>query len=204
MPFREGTGGEICQDPVLAVKPEAGPRGLDGAELAALVDRARRGERSAFEALVRHTQGRILRLCLRMLGGSVEAQDVTQETFVKAFTQLGQLDPGRSPLPWLTTVATRLCLNRLRAQKRFEDWDDSIEPVDPLGGEDSQWLRREDQARVHQAILGLPETPRAVVVLFYVEEWNCRQIGEALGLTESNVKVHLHRAREKLRKRLCP
>jgi len=173
--------------------------------LSQLVRRAQAGERSAFEELVRACQGRILRLCLRLLGGSVEAQDVAQETFVACYTHLQQLDPTRSPLAWLTTVATRRCLNRLRSLKRArlepeEVWDKQIS-----GGEepDQLWLQKADQQRLHRAILELPENHRAIVVLYYLEEWNCRQIGEALDMTESNVKVTLHRSRERLRTMLC-
>lgn len=170
--------------------------------LPGLVQQAQRGDLTAFEEIVRCCQGRILRLCQRMLAQSVEAQDVAQETFVSAYTHLGRLDGNRSPLPWLTTVATRLCLNRLRSQKRSrqEPEDDTLE-----GGEepDQLWLRRQDQLRVRQAVLALPEVGRAVVVLFYLEEWNCRQISEALEMSESNVKVTLHRSRERLRKLLC-
>ena len=173
-----------------------------------LVRRAQAGDMAAFEDMVRACQGRVLRLCLRLLGGSVEAQDVAQETFVAAYTHLKQLDPGRSPLAWLTTVATRRCLNRLRSQKRARlepESDTSTYPTGPSGEEpDQHWLRLEDQKRVQWAILQLAENGRAVVVLFYLEEWNCRQIGEALGMSESNVKVSLHRSRERLRKLLCP
>lgn len=167
-----------------------------------LVQQAQRGDLGAFEEIVRSCQGRILRLCQRMLAGSAEAQDVAQETFVSGYTHLARLDPQRSPLPWLTTVATRLCLNRLRSQKRSrEDPEDG----ELSGGEepDQLWLRRQDQLRVRQAVLALPEVGRAVVVLYYLEEWNCRQIGEALEMSESNVKVTLHRSRERLRKLLC-
>ena len=170
--------------------------------LPGLVRRAQAGEMSAFEEMVRACQGRVLRVCLRLLGGSVEAQDVAQETFVTAYTHLKQLDPKRSPLAWLTTVATRRCLNRLRSQKRARLEPESetlLSPDEP----DQQWLRKEDQQRVQRAILQLAETGRAVVVLYYMEEWNCRQIGEALGMTESNVKVTLHRSRERLRALLC-
>jgi len=170
--------------------------------LPGLVQQAQRGDLAAFEEIVRACQGRILRLCQRMLAGSAEAQDVAQETFVSAYTHLAKLDQNRSPLPWLTTVATRLCLNRLRSQKRArqEPEDESLE-----GGEepDQLWLRRQDQLRVREAVLVLPEVGRAVVVLYYLEEWNCRQIGEALDMSESNVKVTLHRSRERLRKLLC-
>lgn len=167
-----------------------------------LVRQAQLGDLGAFEEIVRSCQGRILRLCQRMLSGSAEAQDVAQETFVSAYTHLARLDASRSPLPWLTTVATRLCLNRLRSQKRARQ-----EPEDETldGGEepDQLWLRRQDQLRVRQAVHALPEVGRAVVVLYYLEEWNCRQIGEALEMSESNVKVTLHRSRERLRKMLC-
>ena len=164
------------------------------------VARAQQGDRAAFEDMVRACQGRVLRTCLRLLGGSVEAQDVAQETFVKAFTHLDQLDPQRSPLPWLTTVATRLCLNRIRSRQRARE-DELDEAFDAPVEED--WLRGEDQRRLQSALQRLPDNSRAVLVLFYLEEWSCKEIAEALGLSESNVKVLLHRGREKLRSLLC-
>lgn len=173
--------------------------------LETLVRRAQAGDLGAFEELVLATQGRILRLCLRMLGGADAAQDVAQETFLSAYSKLAQLDPDRSPLPWLTTVATRLCLNRLRSQQRtrISELPEGAEFAASEPQPDASWLRRESQAELHAALLLLPETPRAVVVLHYLEEWSCKQIAEALGMTESNVKVTLLRARERLRKLLC-
>lgn len=169
------------------------------------MSRAQGGDRRAFEELVRATQGRILRLCLRLLGGSDAAQDVAQDTFVAAYTHLDRLDAGRSPLPWLTTVATRLCLNRLRAAGRepSTEWPDYLDPPAPGAQPDQAWLTREDSRELQAALWLLPDTARAVVVLHYVEEWGCRQIAEALSLSESNVKVTLMRAREKLRTILC-
>ena len=164
------------------------------------VAQAQRGNRGAFEDMVRACQGRVLRTCLRLLGGSVEAQDAAQETFVKAFTHLDQLDPQRSPLPWLTTVATRICLNRIRSRQRAreDEWGEGFDvPVE------ENWLRGEEQQRLQNALARLPDNSRAVLVLFYLEEWTCREIAEALGLSESNVKVLLHRGREKLRGLLC-
>lgn len=188
---------------MLGLKLKGVPGPLAEDRLPSLVRQAQGGDLAAFEEIVRSCQGRILRLCQRMLAHSAEAQDVAQETFVSAYTHLSRLDSGRSPLPWLTTVATRLCLNRLRSQKRSRQ-----EPEDETlaGGDepDQLWLRRQDQLRVRQAVLALAEVGRAVVVLYYLEEWNCRQIGEALEMSESNVKVTLHRSREKLRKLLCP
>jgi RNA polymerase sigma-70 factor (ECF subfamily) len=186
----------------LGVRLQSPPGLMVEDPLPRLVHQAQRGDLRAFEEIVRACQGRILRICQRMLAGSAEAQDVAQETFVSAYTHLAKLDPQRSPLPWLTTVATRLCLNRLRSQKRARQ---EPEEDDLGGGEepDQLWLRRQDQLRVRQAVLALPEVGRAVVVLYYLEEWNCRQIGEALEMSESNVKVTLHRSRERLRKLLC-
>lgn len=175
--------------------------------LEALVQRAQAGDLGAFEELVQTTQGRILRLCLRLLGGSDLAQDVAQETYLSAYAHLERLDPQRSPLPWLTTVATRLCLNRLRSQQRgrCEELPEVFELPDSAWDNEPEhhWLRQEGQAQLHAALLQLPESARVAVVLFYMEEWSCRQIAEVLGWSESNVKVTLLRARERLRKWLC-
>lgn len=181
----------------LSLKPaERDPLGL-------LVEQAQGGKSGAFEALIASCQGRILRLAQRLLGAAEDAQDVAQETFVLAFTHLAELDGRRSPLGWLTTVATRLCLNRLRTRGRLQEWPDEYEPLDPGPPLEAMWFARENQHQLHQAILQLSETARAVVVLHYLEEWSCQQVAEALQMTESNVKVMLFRSRDRLRKILC-
>lgn len=166
---------------------------------------ARRGDREAFEALVGHFQGRVLRLCWRMLGGQEEARDVAQEVFVKFYLQLPHWQGENSPQGWLLTVATRLCLNRLRSQSRRPE--EPLEEEGPTELEDRSLepsLRVLDQQVLRTALLRLGERARAVMVLYYLEEWNCREIAATLAMSESQVKVTLHRSREKMRIWLCP
>lgn len=154
-----------------------------------LVRRAQRGDDAAFEELIGATQGRLFSLAARLLHSRAEAQDVLQEAYLSAYTHLAELDPARSPLPWLSTVTTRLCLNRLRSGKRF-----SAEEVEVVLGDSAP-----DRVALQEALASLSDEGRAVILLHYWGGYSCKEIGEMLERGESAVKVQLFRSRERLR-----
>ena len=81
-----------------------------------LILRARRGETEAFGELVRRTQTAVFNVCYRLTGERREAEDMAQETFIRAYERLGTFDLERPFLPWVRRVAANLCLNHLSAQ----------------------------------------------------------------------------------------
>lgn len=166
-----------------------------------LVRRAQRGDVAAFEALFRQFQGRIYALCLRMLADPSRAEDMTQESFVRAWQKIGSFK-GRSAFgTWLHRLSVNVVLGDLRSSKRWESRTSALETTEAVIAAKP---RRDPLAAVdlEQAISGLPPQARTVFVLHDVEGYKHREIAAMIGLAEGTCKAHLHRARKLLRKAL--
>lgn len=170
-----------------------------------LIDRAQRGELSAFEALYRIHVGRVYALCLRMHAHREDAEDSTQEVFVRAWQRIRSFE-GRSAFStWLHRMAVNVVLDRKRALRRRlaelpAGSDD--EGADPVA---RQPARRVDPAiglDLERAIATLPDGARLVFVLHDVEGFRHREIAEMTGTAEGTSKAQLHRARRLLREAL--
>jgi RNA polymerase sigma-70 factor (ECF subfamily) len=165
------------------------------------VKRAQGGEVGAFEELYRLHVGRVYALCLRMCGDAGEAEEMTQEAFVRAWEKLGTFG-GRSAFgSWLHRLAVNVVLGRWRARGRRRDRVVSIAEVDGFGDPDH---RPEPRLAVdlERAIAGLPVGARTVFVLHDVEGYRHKDIAELTGLAEGTSKAQLHRARKLLREAL--
>ena len=166
-----------------------------------IVTLARKGDQAAFTILVQTYQTAIYNLCYRMLGEADQAQDATQETFLRAYTQFHRYDPERSFKTWLFSIASHYCIDRLRRRRvTWLDIDD-----EPLAGhpalrekrmspEDAA-LQGERAADVQALLETLPAKDRAAVVMLYWYNLSYQEIAEATGTTVSAVKSRLHRAR---------
>lgn len=165
--------------------------------------RAGRGDKEAFDQLIRRHQGPVFRLCWSMTGNRADAEDATQEAFVRAYQSLSRFDASRPFGPWLRGIAGKVCLQLLRRRSVREDRQLSLEasPVDPPAPAASESSQLADRA---VAALGrLDETYRLPLVLFYLEDASVAEVAQALGLTPGAVRVRLHRGREKLREMLA-
>jgi RNA polymerase sigma-70 factor (ECF subfamily) len=172
--------------------------------------RARAGDEAAFTELVQAYQTPIYNLCYRMLGEAGEAEEAAQETFLRAYSQLGSYDSGRSFKTWLFSIANHHCIDRLR--KRRLTWlsidDDNLPPHPALqeqepGPEES--LVRRQQTEMLQGLLGrLPPEDRSVIVMRYWYDLSYEEIAEATRTTVSAVKSRLHRARGSMGQMLAP
>ncbi len=152
-------------------------------------------------------------LALRLMADPHEAEDVLQETFISAFRALPRFE-GRSQLgTWLYRIAYNAALMRLRKRRvRTESLDEPgvAEGVDLAPRQFTDWtalpdkllLRRELRDSLNAALLTLPESLRGVFVLRDIEGLSTAETAAALALTETNVKVRLHRARLALREKL--
>lgn len=171
----------------------------------ALVLRTRTGETDAFGQLVRRHQASVFNVCYRMCGNRGEAEDLAQETFIRAFRRLETFDPGRPFGPWIRRVAANLCYNHLgRRTPRlvpFEDWQQPLEPARP-GNPEAILAAAEQAAAVRAAILALPPPYRAVIELRHFQGLSYQEIAEALDTSLSQVKSHLFRARKSLAQQL--
>lgn len=185
----------------------------EGVLLAAL----RAGDPAAFETLVRAHGPRLLAVARRFVGSEWEAQDVVQEAFLSAFRSLdGFLGAARLGT-WLHRITVNAALMRLRAHRSRPE--EPIEPLLPrfladgrLAARPREWpdsaetlaARREVRDLVRRSIDRLPDGYRAVLLLRDIEELDTAEAARLLGLTESTVKVRLHRARLALRGLLEP
>src|SRR3990170_819360 len=149
------------------------------------LERLRAGEPRAFEELVIACQHRVFGVALRMLGSRAEAEEVAQETFLRAHRALGAFRGEAKLSTWLYGIASRLCLNRLASGERR------------LAREDPETLERLPGAGADPA-----EERRIVVLLRDVEGLSYEEIAGALGLELGTVRSRLHRARMDLKEKL--
>ncbi len=170
---------------------------------------AQGGDDSAYEALVERYSVRIFTHVLRMVKSREEAEDITQEVFVKAFRALAQYDVSRPFRSWLYAIATNAALNALRTARRRGvsialDDDDRAAHDAMVASDDGHGIiaRRERALRVTDAVKELPPRSAALVHLHYFEGMSIREAAETVGLSEGAAKVALHRARRDLRERL--
>lgn len=166
-----------------------------------LARRAHRGDAVAFGELVQRFHRPVYRFCWRLLR-SPDAEDLAQDTFVRAFVHFERFDPERPVLPWLIAIARRLCLDLLRRRKvmaRVETLPVTGPSAPSPEGEAS---RREQLSRLERALYDLDEGPRMAIVLFHIEEMSYRDIAAALEAPMGTVMTWLHRGRAQLKRAL--
>jgi RNA polymerase sigma-70 factor (ECF subfamily) len=169
---------------------------------ARLVEEARRGNRNAFGELVVRYERRVLRVILQFVRDRDQADDLAQETFVRAYQRLDQFDPSRRFGPWLFRIGVNLTLDYLRRRKRRGWWslfseshsDRPPEPptVDPREALD---LSQEVQRVLEQ----LPETYRTVLVLRDLENFSTSEIAAVLNRKEATIRWRLAEARTRFK-----
>ncbi|HSS96419.1 MAG TPA: RNA polymerase sigma factor [Terriglobales bacterium] len=182
---------------------------LEGWSDEEVVRRIRDGETALYEIIMRRYNQRLYRVARAILHSDVEAEDVMQDAYVRAYQHLDQYS-GRAPFgAWLTKIAVNEALARLRSRGRiqeleamFNGQDDAPVLMSNMKSPEQQVSSREMNRLLEEAILALPGTYRTVLMMRDVEEMTTADTAAALELTEENVKVRLHRARALLRKEL--
>lgn len=173
-----------------------------------IIRRVLDGETALYEIIMRRYNQRLYRAARAILRDDGEAEDVLQDTYVRAYQHLGQFAGRAQFSTWLTRIAVHEALARVRRRDRLEQ----IEPAEGKNGgfmlrakgpdPESQTAQAEIGHLLEEAILSLPEIHRTVLMLRDVEEMSTEEAAAALDITEENVKVRLHRARAMLRKEL--
>jgi RNA polymerase sigma-70 factor (ECF subfamily) len=170
---------------------------------ATLVERTRRGDAAAFDALVRRHLRAAYAVALARVGEPADAEDVCQDAFI---TALRRIDDCRQPdrfAAWLL----RIVRNRAHDHVRGRTVREAV-PLDEdsLASTGPDPLREASRAELHtdliEALAGLTELQREVLLLFDLEGWSHREIAERLGISEGSARVHLHHGRRALRERL--
>ena len=166
-----------------------------------LARRAHRGDAAAFDELVRRFHRPVYRFCWRLVR-SPDAEDLAQDTFVRAFVHFERFDPERPVLPWLIAIARRLCLDLLRRRKVMARVDTLPVTDPPPPGPEGEASLREQFSRLERALDDLDEGPRMAIVLFHIEEMSYRDIAAALEVPMGTVMTWLHRGRAQLKRAL--
>ncbi len=182
---------------------------MDGSD-AAVVARVRAGERDAFRVLVDRHARAIFRLAYRMVGNEQDADDVVQETFLRAYRQIGRFESRANFGTWLYRIAVNCAVDLLRQRPRREQGqpDDGPEPglteADANPSPERLTFSAEIQEKVEAALHHLSEAERAAFVLRHFEGQSIDEIGHVLGLRTSATKHTVFRAVQKMRRALEP
>ncbi len=183
--------------------------GTDAPGLAADVALAAAGDRSAFERVYRAHCDRVFSVCVRMTADATQAEELTQDTFVRAWAKMAQFRGESSFATWLHRLAVNVVLNAHKGEGRRKRMismteDEGDEEAGNVGATlmapshfaPGEWMD------IEEAIASLPPGARRVFVLHDVEGYRHEEIGTMLGITSGGSKAQLHRARMLLREAL--
>jgi RNA polymerase sigma-70 factor (ECF subfamily) len=175
-----------------------------------VVSRVLEGEAALYELLMRRYNQRLYRVARAILRDDAEAEDVMQDTYVRAYQHLADFEGRAKFSTWLTRIAVHEALARSRHRSRFQPLETSDESKGGVMGLVASGGRNPEEATydrelagvLESAILNLPEDHRLAFILRDVEGMSTDETAECLNVTPENVKVRLHRARAGLRRQL--
>ena len=177
--------------------PEVERDELDNLEPGDLARQCQAGSQEAFAALVEQFQERIYNFLFKMTGRSHDAEDLTQETFLKAWQGIGRFNPQHSFSSWLFTIAKRTALNHFRSRRPVAELEEAPEPADE--SDPSAVLAQHEENR---ELWSLARTlkPRQYQVLWlrYAEGFSVEETAKIMGLLPIHTRVLLHRGRNQL------
>jgi RNA polymerase sigma-70 factor (ECF subfamily) len=177
----------------------------------ALLEALRAGDESAFETMVRLYGGRLLAVARRLTRNDEDARDAVQSAYLSAFRALNGFEGGCQLSTWLHRIVVNTALMKLRSRRRKPE--ESIDALLPTFQDDghhveqfSDWYapadqlleRKQTRATVRACVQQLPDNYREVLVLRDIEELSTQEVAEMLSMTQTAVKVRLHRARQAL------
>jgi RNA polymerase sigma-70 factor (ECF subfamily) len=169
---------------------------------AAAVARARTGDGEAFRVLVERYGRSVFRLAFRLTGNEQDAEDVVQETFLRAYRQLGRYDGRASFHTWIYRIASNYALDLLRARRNGAPPADDLPCGEPPA--DRLAMSAQIDSRLRLGMAELSEQERIAFVMRHFEGMSIDEIGAQLGIAESATKNSIFRAVQKLRRRLAP
>ncbi|AVR45722.1 RNA polymerase [Christiangramia fulva] len=167
-----------------------------------LIERTLAGETSAFGELVDRYQNFVFTIAVRIVKHREEAEEVAQDSFIKAFDSLSGFRGESKFSSWLYRIVYHKSLDRIKKNKRQQSFQlvEEITSDDLDGIENGMDLMLEEERKemIKKCIRELPGQDAAVIELYYFEELPVKEIAEITGLTEDNIKIKLYRSRRKL------
>lgn len=168
-----------------------------------LIVRARNGDGEAFSVLTRLYIRRVYRAAYAVIRNHSDAEDIAQETFVRAYQSIARFDEERPLFPWLYRIARNLCLNRIqRVSKREVDMPDDDYFPDRAAGPEAELIAASQREQVRAAVAALPEQHSTIIELCHFQECSYREIADILDIPMGTVMSRLYHARRKLRELL--
>ncbi|OIJ14654.1 RNA polymerase sigma factor SigW [Anaerobacillus arseniciselenatis] len=172
----------------------------------------KKGDQEAFAELVELYKDKVYQISYRMVGNVHEAQDIAQESFLRAYVNIDTYDVNRKFSTWLFRIVTNLSIDRLRKKKPDFYLEQHIEGTEGLTLSsqiaateelpEDQVITHELQHWIQEEILNLPLKYRSAIILKYIEDLSLKEISEILDIPVATVKTRIHRGREALRKKL--
>lgn len=166
------------------------------------IDAVRKGDVAAFSFLVARYQSMVYSLALKLLKNAEDAEELAQDTFIKAFQKLNMYEGKSKFSTWLYSITYNACISELRKRRiHFSSLEDQrFSDQDEMKMHDYfTETKKEDQERYLNLALGkLPEDDQVLVTLYYYENQSMDEISIITGLTVSNIKVKIHRARKRM------
>ena len=156
-----------------------------------LIQRARAGDRAAFERLIAGHERQVLRVALRLLGRLEDAQDAAQEVFLRLFRHLRRFDAARPIEPWLYRVTVNVCRDLQRKRPPEAELDETAAQPEEDAADDRRRL-------LHESLRRLGAKERACLVLREIEGLETREVAAILGCSEATVRSQVSTARTKI------
>jgi RNA polymerase sigma-70 factor, ECF subfamily len=176
--------------------------------LEALIQRCLKGDQAAWEAIVRQHWRKVFNVAYKFVAKHDEAEDLTQEIFLKVFKSLDTFDRRANFQTWLISVSRNLCIDHYRSVRKERETIDravdttDIAPASPEPGPIAALEQRDRVVLLRQALAALPETLRTAVLLRDIQELSYQEIADKLKLPEGTVKSRINRGRTELARQI--
>ena len=163
------------------------------------IEKVRNGQTNYFSYIVEKYQNIVFSIALKVLKNREDAEEMAQESFIKAFKSLHTFKGNSKFSTWLYRITYNNCISEVRKKKIHFASTDDVEIKDETSEINLDGIPEENRARaIKEAMSKLPEEEYALVLLYYFEDQSIEEISKVARLTESNTKVKLYRARKKL------
>jgi RNA polymerase sigma-70 factor (ECF subfamily) len=174
----------------------------------ALIQRCLKGDQLAWEAIVRQYRRKVFNVAYKFVGKHDEAEDLTQDIFLKIFKSLNTFDRRANFQTWLISISRNLCIDHYRSVRKERetinrDVDASeLSPISPSQGQMAMMEQRDRVQLLKDAMSALPSTLRTAVLMRDIQELSYHEIAEKLNLPEGTVKSRINRGRNELARQI--